>query len=434
MKKLLTLALVLLMLASCAAPEPSESASIQPERYFVHTQIKETWSDLEEYMIDVSDPEIVLERTTLLVMAEIQSADSLTYNGSCHFGYTAEIRKIYHDSAQSLKTGDSISLHSTEGIMKAADAAALIEYPLTFKGKKILTGTYGDSDYILSSQWNAVPMEVGKTYILYLSSETLQQRGYYTECGYSLLYETDGERIYTGTDRERFKSGIWREESDRTLADVEKEIEDQLAARKGYVDELGYDLYESMLYDLAEGKPPITYPCEPSRILPKIHTDSTDLAFWNSIARKHIASAAENAAQHADNPMMADYAAWDKISDLTAYPMHSYETGQICAVAYDFLDRNGKPGMMILSTDDLHPSMTARGESVVKQFYARELQNSPHIDAEGEGYLFYSVFNEGYGVLKEDGTLDLFYLQALLSDQMTEESIIRNWIFPGNAQ
>ncbi len=431
MKKLLTFALAAVMLCSCTAAEPDMPAAETEVRNYVSTHIKETWSDLEEYMVDISEPEIVLERTTQLLMVEIQSVDSLTYTGSCHFGYTGKITKIYHDSSESLKIGDSISLRSTEGVMKAADAAELVKYPLTFKGQKILTGTYTDDDWILSSQWNAVPMEVGGTYIVYLSSETLQREGYYTECGYSLLYETDGDLIYTGTDREHFLAGTYRVLSDKTLEDVEKEIAAQLTSRKGYVDELGHDLYESMLYDLAAGEMPITYPCEPGRILPKIHTDDTDLVFWNRKAREKIAEIAQT---HAEIDGMHELAAWDKIRDLTAYPMHSYDTGRICAVAYDFLDRNGEPGMMILNTDTLTPNTYARGESVVKQFCDRELQNSPLIDAAGEPYFFYAVFSEGYGILKDDGTLDIFNLYALLKGSLDENDILRNWILPGKAE
>ena len=103
--------------------------------------------------------------------------------------------------------------------MKASDAAAILRYPMTYRGEKTLTGTYTDSDYISSSQFNAVPMEAGGTYIVYLSSDSLETYGYYREIGYSYLYEVVGEDIYTGSDRIL---------SELTLADTEKEIAEQL--------------------------------------------------------------------------------------------------------------------------------------------------------------------------------------------------------------
>lgn len=422
MKQLLTLVLAAVMLCSCTAAEPDMPAAETEVRNYVSTHIKETWSNLEEYMVDISEPEIVLERTTQLLMVEIQSVDSLTFTGSCHFGYTGKIRKIYHDSSESLKTGDCIPLRSTEGVMKAADAAELVKYPLTFKGQKILTGTYTDNDYILSSQWNAVPMEVGGTYIVYLSSETLQREGYYTECGYSLLYETVGDMIYTGTDRIL---------SEKTLTDVEKEIENQLASRKGRVDELGYSLYSYELHEIAAGEEPLTYPMAPSRILSVTKPDDTDLVFWKQKAREIIARTAESIP---NNKAMGDLSGWAEITNLTGYPLHSYDTGRICAVAFDFLDKNGNPGWIILDTEGLHAKTVARGKSLYQQFHDAGLADSPLIDVTGEPYFFYAVFSEGYGILKDDGTLDIFNLYSLLKGSLDEDDIVRNWILPGKTE
>ncbi|MBQ8333592.1 MAG: hypothetical protein IJX93_07455 [Clostridia bacterium] len=220
MKKFICLLLAAVLLCSCAAETlPEETAAETVVRNYVDIRRKETWYDLECIATDYSLIENIIPESTQILMLRVDSVKEVLYTGSYHFEYGCEILKIYHDDSASLKVGDSISVFTTEGSMKASDAAALIRYPLTYHGKKTLTESYTDSDYISSSHFNAVPIEIGGTYIVYLSSDSLERYGYYNEIGYSYLYEAVGENIYTSSERVL---------SEKKLEDVEKEIDNQL--------------------------------------------------------------------------------------------------------------------------------------------------------------------------------------------------------------
>ena len=215
MKQLLTLVLAAVMLCSCTAAEPEETDG----RNYVDISRKETWYSMEYFETDSSLIENIIPAATQILMVRADTVNDLLYTGSYHFEYGCEILKIYHDDSASLRVGNSISVFTTEGSMKASDAAAILRYPMTYHGAKVLTEPCADNDYISSSHFNAVPIETGRTYIVYLSSDSLETYGYYREIGYSYLYEVVGEDIYTGSERIL---------SEMTLADAEKEIAEQL--------------------------------------------------------------------------------------------------------------------------------------------------------------------------------------------------------------
>ena len=218
MKQLLTLVLAAVMLCSCTAAEPEETAAGTEVRNYVDISRKETWYSMEYFETDSSLIENIIPAATQILMVRADTADDLLYTGSYHFEYGCEILKIYRDESASLHVGDSISVFTTEGNMKASDAAAILRYPMTYHGSKVLTEPCTDNDYISSSHFNAVPIEIGRTYIVYLSSDSLETCGYYDEIGYSYLYEVVGEDIYTGSERIL---------SEMTLADAEQEIAEQ---------------------------------------------------------------------------------------------------------------------------------------------------------------------------------------------------------------
>lgn len=219
MKQLLTLVLAAVMLCSCTAAEPDMPAAGTEVRNYVDISRKETWYSMEYFETDSSLIENIIPAATQILMVRADTADDLLYTGSYHFEYGCEILKIYRDESASLHVGDSISVFTTEGIMKASDAAAILRYPMTYRGSKVLTEPCTDNDYISSSHFNAVPIEIGRTYIVYLSSDPLETYGYYDEIGYSYLYEVVGDDIYTGSERIL---------SEMTLADAEQEIAEQL--------------------------------------------------------------------------------------------------------------------------------------------------------------------------------------------------------------
>ena len=145
--------------------------------------------------------------------------------GQINFKYSVKVLDIIMDVDDSLKIGDTITVSSSEGIMKASEAAELVKDDPVAKKLNILQGEYSDNEYITSSTWDAVPIEVGKTYIMFITDRYLETEGLYSESGRSFLFECDNSK----TD------------------DIIEKIKAQAALRTGRADEVGASQYMTEL-------------------------------------------------------------------------------------------------------------------------------------------------------------------------------------------
>jgi len=103
-----------------------------------------------------------------------------------------------------------------------------------------LQGEYADNEYIISSVNDAIPVEVGKSYIMFLTDRYLETEGKYGEMGREYLFEYTNGRIYRG------KSMTVNEKNfDQTLS----EIKAQISLRTGRADEVGWNQY---MFELGE--------------------------------------------------------------------------------------------------------------------------------------------------------------------------------------
>ena len=71
--------------------------------------------------------------------------------GQINFKYSVKVLDIIMDVDGSLKIGDTITVSSSEGIMKASEAAELVKDDPVAKKLNILQGEYSDNEYITSS-------------------------------------------------------------------------------------------------------------------------------------------------------------------------------------------------------------------------------------------------------------------------------------------
>ncbi len=231
MKKVSIISLILLVIFVLAA----SSCGSGEERVFVE-EFGYKDMDMACAVADVNNLEAVTELSSHIVKCEIVSCEDVLYNdiGLLNFLYSVEITDIYLDTKSSLKEGDIISVMTNHGILKASEAAAIVKDDPRAKKLGILQGEYQDNEYIRSSTWDAVPIEVGKTYIMFLTDEYLENEGVYADTGRKYLFEIDGRKV---------RSGREAAVDERTAKELLNEIKAQIKVRTGRVDEVGWSQY-----------------------------------------------------------------------------------------------------------------------------------------------------------------------------------------------
>ncbi len=191
--------------------------------------------------VDLSGPEAITEISSHIVMCKILSVEDVVFTDTAEFNfrYSIQVEDILFDATSTLEIGDVISITSSEGIMKASEAAEMIGHTARSQKLGILQGEYGENDYILCSSYNAIPIEVGHTYILYLTDRYLEAEGVYAESGRSLLYEyTEDGEVFTTRNMTPCTENI-----DQVLDRVNGLIQ----KRSGRVEQVGFDRYTNEL-------------------------------------------------------------------------------------------------------------------------------------------------------------------------------------------
>lgn len=230
--------LLLCMLCACTTPtEPSDvpqtADTVAPERIIVAEYGSREQVGYSAVNIDA--PETVAEMSSQIVICKILALEDMKVNllGDPSIHYQMYILDILMDVSERLSVGDTVTVTSGDGIIPASFA-----YEKARKRYKKLRGldrdSYAENEYILSSQLDAIPMEVGKTYLMFLTDEYLENEAVYAESGRSYLYElTDGAVFYT---RDRIQD-------DRTEDELLEDIRELIDNRTGIADEIGVNAY-----------------------------------------------------------------------------------------------------------------------------------------------------------------------------------------------
>jgi len=201
--------------------------------------IVETYGYIEpmgSQIADVNNYEAITELSSQIVLCEVKNLldVSVTDIGLFSFRYEIVISDIFLDVGDRLEIGDTVQITSSEGILKAADAADLIADTPRAKKLGILQGEYTDEDYVISSTWNAIPIEVGNCYLMYLDDDYLETEGVYAESGRSYLYEYHDQSVYSGRDMIK---------NDSTLTEIMETVGGYISTRTGRADEIGDTAY-----------------------------------------------------------------------------------------------------------------------------------------------------------------------------------------------
>ena len=185
---------------------------------------------------DVNNYEAVTELSSQIVLCRVNGLAEveISQSGQFSFCYEIEILDTLLDVGDRLQIGDTVRVTSTEGILKATEAAALVADTARAKKYGILQDAYAEEDYIASSTWNAIPIEVGNCYLMYLNDAYLEKEGVYAESGRSYLYEYHGQTVYSGRDITK---------NDLTLTEIMETVGSYISMRTGRADEIGDDAY-----------------------------------------------------------------------------------------------------------------------------------------------------------------------------------------------
>lgn len=195
------------------------------------------------------DEALMTEVASQIVMCKITELDEVQYtaHNGLWFAYTAEVQEIYLDSSASLAVGDTIHLKSDSGMVSIND---LLLYHIRYQDADLLgidlRASYSDRAYLAASWGESIPIEVGQTYIVYLSDEAVYQKvGYYYEMGDSYLYECDGNTVWYGRDMKRHAL---------TTEELIEQIKKRVSTRSGRCDEIGYIAYLDELMQQQESE------------------------------------------------------------------------------------------------------------------------------------------------------------------------------------
>ncbi len=230
--------LLLCMTCACSAqtgqsdPPPTTETAV-PERIIVAEYGSR--EQIGYSAVNIDAPETVAEMSSQVVIAKILSTEDMkvTLFGDPSITFEVYILEILMDVNDRLAVGDTVSVTSGNGIIPASYAKEQARKRYK-KLRDLDRDSYAENEYILSSQLNAIPMEVGKTYLMFLTDRYLENEAVYANSGRSYLYElTDGTVRYT---RDRIQD-------ERTEDELLQDIRELIDNRTGRADEIGVDAY-----------------------------------------------------------------------------------------------------------------------------------------------------------------------------------------------
>ena len=254
MKKLLAfllLSILLLTISSCTQQPNNDMTEREREineriivEYFGYDQdspgVALSISD-----VDLSSVEAITETTTQIVLCHVENIKNTSTNlmGDIIFNYEIIIKDILMDVNNRLEIGDIVVLTTSQGIIKGTDFTKLVRNSAQAQKTGLAYREYKDNEYIVSSYNNSIPIEIGRTYLLYLTDRYLENYDVYSTSGRRLSYEyTDGV-LFHGTNYEKM---------DICLEQLKEQIFSDIRNRTGRADEIGFYAYTDELAEIQQ--------------------------------------------------------------------------------------------------------------------------------------------------------------------------------------
>ena len=170
--------------------------------------------------------EYVTEHATQIIACRVERVLEEKYiagDFAWQFTYVVSILDIYLDLHGRMRVDDVAEVVMHEGMMTAKKAWRIMcEEDNPILPPLFTPELYGDGDWVTSTYYDAIPVEVGKTYLMFLNDGILEKTGCYNEIGDAFLYEYEGDTVYVGANMRK---------SESTTAQIIEMIKDQIEKR-----------------------------------------------------------------------------------------------------------------------------------------------------------------------------------------------------------
>ena len=241
MKKMNILLIVLLMLFSLVSCKQYQENNITvrdkeiAERNIVDV-IGFTSDNMMYNVADLNSIEAITEISTQIILCRVDKVEEvfMTEINLLRFIYDVTIEEIYMDVNNMLKIGDTVKVSTAKGIIKGRDFNKIAGNSAHAQKFGYANKNYEDNEYIVSSSFGGIPVEEGKTYIMYLTDRYFENEKLYAETGRQFIYEYSDGVLYQGLDYEKM---------DINIIKLKEQITRNIKNRTGRADEIGFDNY-----------------------------------------------------------------------------------------------------------------------------------------------------------------------------------------------
>lgn len=192
--------------------------------------------EMADAIAELNTIESITEISSNVVLCKVIKLNnvSVTQTNQLDFEYEVQIEKVYLNANNLLNDGDIITISSSEGIIKGSEFNKLIKDSKHANKFGYANIEYKENEYITSSYYDAIPIEVGKTYIMYLTDRYYETYKVFAESGRMFLYEYTDEVVYSGSEFLK---------NDLSFEELETQIYNAIKNRTGRADEIGYHSY-----------------------------------------------------------------------------------------------------------------------------------------------------------------------------------------------
>ena len=144
----------------------------------------------------------------------------------------------------------------------------------------------------------------------------------------------------------------------------------------------------------------------------------------------------ETIAYFAENSSSCAYWADSEVIDFKL--LHSFDTGRVAYALFEILGSDGQHGYMISNLEDNFPQQYGDGTSPFAKFeQAVKADEITQLSSEllsAEYYYFYEGMSYGYGVIGDDGLMDIYNIAYYLADVCCGSEVLSDVSFRNTTQ
>lgn len=139
----------------------------------------------------------------------------------------------------------------------------------------------------------------------------------------------------------------------------------------------------------------------------------------------------ETIAYFAENSSSCAYWADSEVIDFKL--LHSFDTGRVAYALFEILGSDGQHGYMINNLEDNFPQQYGDGTSPFAKF-EQAVKADEIIRLSSEHYYFYQGMSYGYGIIGDDGLMDIYNIAYYLADVCCGSEVLSDVSFRNTTQ